>query len=54
MSWSTAAGCGSHSKTSPTTRRGSRVRWDRVEPTGPYEDDPNVTDKRFPGIPTRP
>ncbi len=23
-----------------------------VEPTGPYEDDPNVTDKRFPGNPT--
>ncbi|XVX22206.1 NAD(+)--rifampin ADP-ribosyltransferase [Actinomycetota bacterium] len=25
----------------------------RVEPTGPIEDDPNVTDKRFPGNPTR-
>lgn len=24
-----------------------------VEPTGEYEDDPNVTDKRFPGNPTR-
>lgn len=24
-----------------------------VEPTGPYEDDPNVTDKKFPGNPTR-
>jgi hypothetical protein len=24
-----------------------------VEPIGPYEDDPNVTDKRFPGNPTR-
>lgn len=23
-----------------------------VEPAGPYEDDPNVTDKRFPGNPT--
>jgi len=23
-----------------------------VEPTGPFEDDPNVTDKRFPGNPT--
>ncbi len=23
-----------------------------VEPTGPIEDDPNVTDKRFPGNPT--
>jgi Rifampin ADP-ribosyl transferase len=25
----------------------------RVEPTGPFEDDPNLTDKRFPGNPTR-
>jgi rifampin ADP-ribosylating transferase len=24
-----------------------------VEPTGPLEDDPNLTDKRFPGNPTR-
>ena len=24
-----------------------------VQPTGPFEDDPNVTDKRFPGNPTR-
>lgn len=24
-----------------------------VEPTGPFEDDPNVTDKRVPGNPTR-
>lgn len=24
-----------------------------VEPTGPFEDDPNVTDKRHPGNPTR-
>jgi hypothetical protein len=24
-----------------------------VEPTGEYEDDPNVTDKKFPGNPTR-
>jgi rifampin ADP-ribosylating transferase len=24
-----------------------------VEPTGDYEDDPNVTDKRFPGNPTQ-
>ena len=23
-----------------------------VEPTGPIEDDPNLTDKRFPGTPT--
>ena len=25
----------------------------RVEPTGPIEDDPNLTDKKFPGNPTR-
>lgn len=24
-----------------------------VEPVGPFEDDPNVTDKKFPGNPTR-
>lgn len=24
-----------------------------VQPTGPIEDDPNVTDKKFPGNPTR-
>jgi hypothetical protein len=24
-----------------------------VEPTGPLEDDPNLTDQRFPGNPTR-
>jgi rifampin ADP-ribosylating transferase len=24
-----------------------------VEPAGPFEDDPNLTDKRFPGNPTR-
>jgi hypothetical protein len=24
-----------------------------IEPTGPFEDDPNVTDKKFPGNPTR-
>jgi len=24
-----------------------------VEPTGPFEDDPNVTDQRFPGNPTQ-
>lgn len=25
----------------------------RVEPTGPFQDDPNLTDKKFPGNPTR-
>ena len=24
-----------------------------MEPTGPVEDDPNLTDKKFPGNPTR-
>lgn len=24
-----------------------------VKPTGPYEDDPNLTDKKFPGNPTK-
>ncbi len=24
-----------------------------IEPTGPFEDDPNVTDRKFPGNPTR-
>jgi rifampin ADP-ribosylating transferase len=30
-----------------------RVRVYIVEPTGAFEDDPNVTDKKFPGNPTR-
>lgn len=30
-----------------------RQRIYTVEPTGPIEDDPNLTDKRFPGNPTR-
>lgn len=30
-----------------------RGRIYRVEPTGPLEDDPNLTDQRFPGNPTR-
>ena len=25
----------------------------RVEPTGPFEDDPNLTDQKYPGNPTR-
>ncbi len=24
-----------------------------MEPTGPFEDDPNLTDKKFPGNPTK-
>ena len=31
----------------------ARARVHEVEPLGPFEDDPNVTDKRFPGNPTR-
>jgi len=31
----------------------SRPRVYVVEPTGPFENDPNVTDKKFPGNPTR-
>ncbi|PKQ38706.1 MAG: rifampin ADP-ribosylating transferase ARR-2 [Actinobacteria bacterium HGW-Actinobacteria-1] len=30
-----------------------RGRIYRVEPLGPFEDDPNVTNKRFPGNPTK-
>ena len=30
-----------------------RGRIYEVEPLGPFEDDPNVTDKKFPGNPTR-
>ena len=30
-----------------------RGRIYRVEPTGPFEDDPNLTNTRFPGNPTR-
>jgi len=37
-----------------TLARGAgRERVYVVEPTGDFEDDPNVTDKRFPGNPTR-
>lgn len=32
---------------------GHRGRIYVVEPLGPFEDDPNVTDKKFPGNPTR-
>jgi rifampin ADP-ribosylating transferase len=31
----------------------ARERIYLVEPTGPFEDDPNLTDKKFPGNPTR-
>lgn len=32
---------------------GAMPRVYMVEPTGPFENDPNVTDKKFPGNPTR-
>ena len=32
---------------------GSRPKVYAVEPTGAFENDPNVTDKKFPGNPTR-
>src|SRR3569833_1333660 len=32
---------------------GAAPRVYAVEPTGPFENDPNVTDKKFPGTPTR-
>lgn len=32
---------------------GAQPRVYEVEPTGPFENDPNVTDKKFPGNPTR-
>ena len=35
------------------TQHAGRARVYIVEPTGEYEDDPNVTDKKFPGNPTR-
>ena len=31
----------------------TKARIYTVEPLGPFEDDPNVTDRRFPGNPTR-
>ena len=35
------------------SKGGGRARVYIVEPTGDFEDDPNVTDKKFPGNPTR-
>ncbi len=36
----------------PESQEGARERIYIVEPTGPMLDDPNLTDKRFPGNPT--
>ena len=35
------------------SKGGGRERVYIVEPTGAFENDPNVTDKKFPGNPTR-
>lgn len=49
-----ADGAGLAAEIAAELDRGSaRPRVYRVEPTGPFEDDPNVTDKKFPGNPTR-
>jgi hypothetical protein len=37
----------------PEGREDARERIYIVEPTGPFEDDPNLTDRKFPGNPTR-
>ena len=36
----------------PKGQEGARERIYIVEPTGAFEDDPNLTDKKFPGNPT--
>lgn len=38
---------------SALARGAGRERIYAVEPTGPFEDDPNLTDKKFPGNPTK-
>ncbi|MFT3714864.1 MAG: NAD(+)--rifampin ADP-ribosyltransferase [Gordonia sp. (in: high G+C Gram-positive bacteria)] len=45
------AGLAAEIATALTGRGAPRVY--RVEPTGPFENDPNLTDKKFPGNPTR-
>jgi hypothetical protein len=37
----------------PEGQEGARERIYIVEPTGDYVDDPNLTDKKFPGNPTK-
>ncbi len=37
----------------PEGREDARERIYIVEPAGPFEDDPNLTDKKYPGNPTR-
>ncbi|KQT94258.1 ribosomal subunit interface protein [Marmoricola sp. Leaf446] len=51
---SVADGAGLAAELAAMLRGGDAVpRVYAVEPTGAFEDDPNVTDKRFPGNPTR-
>jgi hypothetical protein len=44
-----AATWGAELALSPEGERDARGRIYTVEPTGPFEDDPNLTDKKFPG-----
>ena len=44
-----AATWGAELARGPKGREGARGRIYIVEPTGPFEDDPNLTDKKFPG-----
>jgi rifampin ADP-ribosylating transferase len=44
-----AATWGAELAKGPQGQEGARGRIYIVEPTGPYEDDPNLTDKKFPG-----
>ena len=44
-----AATWGAELAKGPEGQEGSRGRIYTVEPTGPFEDDPNLTDKKFPG-----
>src|SRR5688500_2577775 len=44
-----AATWGAELARGPEGQEGARGRIYTVEPTGPFEDDPNLTDKKFPG-----
>src|SRR5688500_13019319 len=44
-----AATWGAELALGPEGQEGARGRIYIVEPTGPFEDDPNLTDKKFPG-----
>lgn len=46
-------GYGSHFQQGRVSHHGERGHLYVVEPSGPFEDDPNVTNKRFPGNPTQ-